>query len=249
MLLCRATKIGGFRMRFASIRERLTPVKTYFHETGECRMHVHEDARERHIDVAICHEVQALDCYRVHHLVNSGFAPRIIVDIGAHIGSFTALAAKYFPEASIYSFEPLKEHYRILIRNSRKGRCYPHNLAVLGFYGAEAGHDIYPSNEFERAYRTRQLSNAISGEQLFRKLKLPRIDLLKIDCEQAEVNIFRELDAIDRLKDIDVISGEWHFETAKSELQSIVGKTHDVDIVDDGMWNHFFATRRKREAL
>jgi FkbM family methyltransferase len=232
-------------MRFSSIRERFAPVKTHLYETGECRMHVHEDARELHIDVAICHEVQKLDCYRVHHLVDTGFAPRIIVDIGAHIGSFTALAAKYFPEADIYSFEPLKQHYRVLVRNSPKGRCYPQNLAVLGFYGSEEGHDIYPGNEFERAYRARQLSNAISIKQLFKKFRLPRIDFLKIDCEQSEVNIFRELDDIDRLKDIDVISGEWHFDTAKSELKSIVGKTHDVSIVDDGMWNHFFATRRR----
>jgi|ERR1051326_747308 FkbM family methyltransferase len=231
-------------MRFDSIRERFAPIKTYLHDTGECQMHVHVDARELHIDIAICHEVQLLDCYRVHHLVGAGFAPRIIVDIGAHIGSFTALAAKYFPEAAIYSFEPLRQHYRILVRNSPKGRGRPENLAVLGFYGSEEGHDIYPSNEFERAYRARQLSNAISAAQLFKKFKLPRIDFLKIDCEQSEVNIFRELDAIGRLKDIDVISGEWHFDTAKNELRSIVGKTHDVDIVDDGMWNHFFARRR-----
>jgi uncharacterized protein YaiE (UPF0345 family) len=58
------------------------------------------------------------------------------------------------------------------------------------------------------------------------------------------VNIFRELDHLDRLKDIAVISGEWHFDTAKNELRSIVGKTHEVDLVDEGMWNHFFAKRR-----
>ena len=231
-------------MRLSSIRERFAPVKTYVHDAGECRMHVHTDARELHIDVAICHEVQNLDCYRIHHLAGIGFAPRIIVDIGAHIGSFTALAAKYFPEAVIYSFEPLRQHYRVLLRNSPKGRSHPMNLAVLGFYGREEEHDIYPGNEFERAYRARQLSNAISVQQLFRKFRLPRIDFLKIDCEQSEVNIFRELDFIDRLKDIDVISGEWHFDTAKRELYSIVGRTHDLDVAEDGMWNHFFATRR-----
>ena len=81
--------------------------------------------------------------------------------------------------------------------------------------------------------------------QLFEKYRLPRIDLLKIDCEQSEVNIFRELDHLGRLEDIDVIAGEWHFDTAKNELRSIVGKTHDVELIDEGMWNHFFA-RRKR---
>lgn len=232
-------------MILASIRERLArKPRSWLYEAPECPMQVHTDERERNIDYAICHEVQALDCYRVRELVSSGFSPRIIVDIGAHIGSFTALAGKYFPEASIYSFEPLRHHYELLVRNSPKRRGRPLNLAVLGFYGNEEGRDIYPGNEFERAYRARQLSNAISAERLFSKYKLPRIDLLKIDCEQSEVNIFRELDHLDRLKDIDVIAGEWHFDTAKDELRSIVGKTHDVDLVDEGMWNHFFARRR-----
>jgi FkbM family methyltransferase len=231
-------------MILASLRARFSP-PTYVFDTGECRLHVHLDERERHIDYGICHEVQKSDCYRVHELAAAGFAPRIIVDIGAHIGAFTTLAAKYFPEAKIYSFEPLKQHYRLLVKNSRVRRCRPQNLAVLGFYGAEAGRDLYPGNEFEHAYRARQLSNAISAADLFDRFDLPRIDLLKIDCEQSEVNIFRELDHLGRLKDIDVITGEWHFDTAKNEVRSIVGKTHDVELVDEGMWNHFFA-RRKR---
>jgi FkbM family methyltransferase len=232
-------------MILSALRQRLVPAPGYYvYDAPECRMHVHLETNERHIDYAICYEVQSLDCYRVHQLVDSGFKPRCIVDIGAHIGSFTALAAKYFPDAQIYSFEPLRHHYKLLVKNSPRRRGRPQNLAVLGFYGSEADHEIYPGNEFERAYRARQLSNAISVAQLLKTYKLSRIDLLKIDCEQSEVNIFRELDYIDRLKDIEIIAGEWHFDTAKSELQSIVGKTHDVEIVDDGMWNHFFAKRR-----
>jgi FkbM family methyltransferase len=233
---------------FFSIRQRFTRTPSWLHDAPECRMHVHSDQHERHIDYAICHEVQSLDCYRVRQLTSAGFAPRIIVDIGAHIGSFTALAAKYFPDARIYSFEPLRRHYDLLVRNFPPRRGRPQNLAVLGFYGNEEGHDLYPGNEFERAYRARQMSNAISVSQLLRKYKLPHIDFLKIDCEQSEVNIFRELDHLDRLKDIDVIAGEWHFEIAKNELRSLVGKTHEVELVDDGLWNYFFA-RRRREAV
>jgi FkbM family methyltransferase len=228
-------------MSFSLFRRK---VPTYLHDTGQCRMHVRVNPQDLNIDVAICHEVQVQDCYRVQELAASGFKPEIIVDIGAHIGSFSALATKYFPGASIYAFEPLAPHYELLLRNAPRHRSRLKNLAVLGFYGHEDGHDIYAGNEFERAYRSKQLSNAISATQLFQKFKLPRIDFLKIDCEQGEVNIFRELDFIDRLKDIAVISGEWHFDTAKRELQTIVGKTHDVDVVDVGMWNHFFAKRK-----
>ena len=43
---------------------------------------------------------------------------------------------------------------------------------------------------------------------------------------------------------IPVISGEWHFDTAKNEIRSIVGRTHDVELVDEGYWNHFHAKRK-----
>ena len=197
------------------------------------------------MDFAICHEVHIQDCYRVRELSGSGFEPEIIVDVGAHIGTFTALAAKYFPRAKIYSFEPLRQHYDVLVKNSRGGNCQPKNDAVVGFFRAEEGHDIYVSSQLERAYRSRQLRNAISVDELFKNLKLPRIDFLKIDCEQSEVNIFRELDFLDRIKDISVISGEWHYDTAKNEIRSIVGKTHDVDLVDEGFCNHFRAKRKR----
>ena len=160
-------------------------------------MHIHSDMQERQMDIAICHEVQIQDCYRVRELSGSGFEPEIIVDVGAHIGTFTALAAKYFPRAKIYSFEPLRQHYDVLVKNSRGGNCQPKNDAVVGFFRAEEGHDIYVSSQLERAYRSRQLRNAISVDELFKNLKLPRIDFLKIDCEQSEVNIFRELDFLD----------------------------------------------------
>jgi FkbM family methyltransferase len=215
------------------------------YHSGECPMHIHSDMQERQIDAAICHEVQIDDCYRVRELAAAGFDPEIIVDIGAHIGTFTVLAAKYFPLARIYSFEPLRQHYDVLVRNSQSKGCHPQNLAVVGFFRYEDGHDIYVGNEFERAYRARQLKNAISVRKLYAMFKLPRIDFLKIDCEQGEVNIFRELSFLDRLKDISIISGEWHFDTAKNEIRSIVGRTHDVDLIDEGHWNHFHAKRKR----
>src|SRR5215831_4200877 len=112
-----------------SIRDRFArKPPLWMHDAPECRMYVHTDPHERQIDYAICNEVQALDCYRVRALTSAGFAPKIVVDIGAHIGSFTALAAKYFPDARIYSFEPLSVHYDLLVWNSPPRRGRPENL-------------------------------------------------------------------------------------------------------------------------
>ena len=37
----------------------------------------------------------------------SRYAPRTVVDIGAHKGQFALLALEIFPSARVYSFEPL----------------------------------------------------------------------------------------------------------------------------------------------
>lgn len=238
--------------RLAQIPSRLwaRPEPTqpaFIFDSGECLMHIHEDLQDRQVDVAVCYEVHSQDCYGIQKLIKAKFHPEIIVDIGAHIGSFTALASKYFPYARIYSFEPVKQHYDVLVKNARRANCVVNHLAVLGFFRKEEGHEIYQSNEFEQAYRAGHLSNAISVEKMLKVFKLPRIDLLKIDCEEGEVNIFREFDFLNRLKDISVICGEWHFDTAKHEIRSIVGKTHHVKLVDEGQWNYFFAVHKEMD--
>lgn len=45
----------------------------------------------------------------VSALVKQGIDARTILDVGANVGQFAVAAAKLFPEAYVYSFEPLKE--------------------------------------------------------------------------------------------------------------------------------------------
>ena len=58
-------------MRFWRRRTESAPA----YHSGECPMHIHSDTQERQIDVAICHEVQIQDCYRVRELAAAGFDP------------------------------------------------------------------------------------------------------------------------------------------------------------------------------
>lgn len=51
---------------------------------------------------------------RVYSLDPCGEAPELIVDCGAHIGYFTALAAACFPETRIWAFEPHPANARLL---------------------------------------------------------------------------------------------------------------------------------------
>ncbi len=227
------------------------------HRTSECELEIHDDMIEHDRGVSI--EVQEQDCYRVRRLHAEGFEPRTIVDIGAHIGTFAMMADKYFPRATVYAFEPIRRHYDLLRRNAP--RCVAHDAAVLGFLGDEAGREIYPSNSFEQGLRGRRASEegalvqcmsvgeigavrAVSCREMLDLVGGRAIDMLKIDCEEGEVNIFRELESLDRIRDIPIITGEWHFATAKREIREKLSRTHDLELVDEGDWNHFFARKR-----
>lgn len=56
---------------------------------------------------------------------------KTILDIGANEGQFAEEIYNIFPEAKIYSFEPLKESYKLLIKKFKdKNRLYAYNIAL-----------------------------------------------------------------------------------------------------------------------
>ena len=59
-------------------------------------------------------------------------APRLIVDIGAHVGMFSKLCSLAFPEAVIYAYEPNPGSFKWLKQNCKGTRITPFEKAVLG---------------------------------------------------------------------------------------------------------------------
>lgn len=219
-------------------------------KSRECEVIIKKDAidnngKNRHI--AICRKVQNHDYYRVKKLAEERFSPAVVVDIGAHIGTFSMLIAKFFPAARIYCFEPNKGVCDILVKNVPTADLY--RIGIFGFYGAEENHPIHVGNNMEQTVRKKVKlpCTAVSAQEalVMSGLLNSKIDLLKIDCEQCEVNIFRELLFIDKLKDINIICGEWHRQTAKEEIPMLLGNTHEVELIDKGECNVFFATRKR----
>jgi FkbM family methyltransferase len=197
------------------------------------------------LDRIIVDEVQVRDVYHVKELVGSGFDPKRIMDIGAHIGTFTTLAAHYFPNAWIHAFEPLPEEFAVLAMNL-PANATALRAAVVGFYGKDRNMGVYRSHSDEQRWRLERNGNCLSASMAYclASETTGKVDMMKLDCEQSEVNILSELDMAGVLKTIDVVHGEWHFEPARKEVIRILCKTHHVETIDKGEWNLFYADRR-----
>jgi FkbM family methyltransferase len=124
-------------------------------------------------------------------------AYRTIVDIGANMGSFAVYAALNSPESRIYCYEPEEGNFQVLKQNIQinglEQRVFLFEYAV----GAHEGHrDIVLREAAEHSFyaegtagRT-QTVRCTTLPKIFEFQDLDQIDLLKVNCEGAEYEIF-----------------------------------------------------------
>lgn len=193
-------------------------------------------------DLDLIGEVIERDTYRVADLAKRAETISVIVDIGAHIGTFTSLASHFFPNAHIHSFEP-DPYYFYLLALNRPENATLYNLAVLGFYGRQrfSDHKLVVGHGDEPKWRARPFGGSINA--LFLRILCPRIDFLKLDCEGCEIELLREMEELGMAQEIPLIYGEWHREEAKAEVKRILSKTHKLELIEEGECNQFYATR------
>jgi FkbM family methyltransferase len=127
------------------------------------------------------------------------FEPQVIVDAGAYTGFSAIFFANKYPAAEIIAVEPDPENFKLLTRNIRGyPRITPLQAAIwfedtdLDLYSQTEGH--WASSLFSSSPRAEQSAmhrvRAIQIESLMSRFSLDRIDLLKIDIEGAEKELF-----------------------------------------------------------
>lgn len=120
----------------------------------------------------------------------------VVVDIGAHIGCFTLLAAS--AGHRVLALEPSPENFSILRRNVQRNCAGKVELVqaavgerrhtgwlVLPDDGSHTGRfSLFPG----RGIRTVSVS-VLTLDQILRDARIERVDLLKLDCQGSEYEI------------------------------------------------------------
>ena len=141
------------------------------------------------------------------HLVERLLEPgMVVVDVGAHVGYYTLLAAKQVgPMGKVYAFEPESANYALLEENiglngyqnivtiksavsSRSGSSTLYLTALDNGRHSTYHHDL-PENGSEVVKAT-TLDAFLEAEEW------PRVDLVKMDVEGAEEDVFHGMERL-----------------------------------------------------
>ena len=140
----------------------------------------------------------------------ANFSPHTIVDAGAHIGMASILFALKYPMARIIAIEPEPSNFAALLRNTAPYKTIIPIQAALWRADGEVtlgASNAHPKGAFQIVENGRQRVRAITMDTLMRETGILSIDLLKVDIEGAEIEVFESCPWI---RNVRVIAIELH---------------------------------------
>lgn len=132
----------------------------------------------------------------------------VVIDIGAHIGTFSILASSL--GALVYSYEPCSDNFDLLKQNIElnKSTVYPHKLGVMEKQGKRTlyiedynfgGTNFYNNSTGHRCLKQEE-ALCITLEDVYEQENLTHCDFLKVDCQGAEAEVLRSFPYIKTLR-------------------------------------------------
>lgn len=165
---------------------------------------------------------------------------KVIVDVGANIGVTALYFSSFFPKASIYAIEPSGRNFEILQENinSNEIAAFPINKALLA---SPAKVKLINTFRDKRDWSTRVVRSGCNNDieavgltDLKLELGLDKIDVLKIDIEGHEVELFNSDAFLSELKTIKFIAIEIHEEEADRIAIINTLQRHGFSLVSKG---------------
>ena len=146
--------------------------------------------RKKSSDIAIFDQIFLFDEYNIEF----PFHPEIIVDAGANIGLFAIAMKNRYPRVKIICIEPDEDNYEILKKNLAPYKDV--ELIRAGIWNSitkldvvdryKQGHSALVVEENEKEGNT----PAITMDKLMEDFSLQQVDILKIDIETGEKELF-----------------------------------------------------------
>jgi FkbM family methyltransferase len=172
-----------------------------------------------------------------------GFSPTTIVDVGAHIGMASILFAIQYPAARIIAIEPEPSNFAALVRNTTPYKTITPIHAALWredgevFLGASQAH---PKGAFQLVKDGGLQVRAVTMDTVMRETGIDSIDLLKVDIEGAEIEIFKSCPWIRKVR---VLTIELHDRLRPGCTWAVKNATKDFHFTQQGEVTVFYRTR------
>lgn len=165
----------------------------------------------------------------------------VIIDVGAHIGAFSVMAAMRIPKGRVYSIEPSQKSYELLLQNiglNQLGTITPIKSALFDRKGEiKLFHDVEQGNWGHSIIKEFSLEGEIvqcdTLQNFFADNDIRKCDFMKFNCEGAEFCILLST-PIETLKKVSVILILYHCDIEKkytlNELTSHLKKADFIII-------------------
>jgi FkbM family methyltransferase len=200
--------------------------------------------RLRTTDIALCRDI-LIDLQYHCQLARD---PEIIVDAGANIGLASIFYANKYPNSKIIAIEPEASNFGMLLKNTKP---YPNITAVrAGLWKEHAPLCISNDQYGNHAFQTREAAkshvedraNLVQGfplAEVMTNFDISHIDLLKVDIEGAEKEVFGDSSAwIGR---VGIIAIECHDWIKAGCLENVQEAAQDFDRQWTKGETHYFA--------
>lgn len=159
--------------------------------------------------------------------------PRIL-DIGANCGSYALWSLHRYPGATVYSYEPHPETFKILEENTRSFdqiKIFNYGVGSPGVRVLSEGKNNCGENSFHfienNPYPTGQHLEVRSP------LELPEADILKMDIEGCEMEVLEPL--IQEGRRFSLITLEYHNHDLRRDVDLIL---QDYSLVNSQVHSH-----------
>ncbi len=179
-------------------------------------------------------EVLVDDCYGLDELAAELTEKSCctVLDIGAHVGSFTVAVAMAVPSAQVIAFEPSADRVAYWRRNVAANGLAGRARIVQAGVGGQAGRQVLAGAAnlvAETTGATGDVVDVVAFEDVMRRVEGP-VDLVKMDCEGSEYDIIGTASLV-TLGRIERLVLEYH-PAPQANIVSLFAKLAEAGLVE-----------------